>query len=40
VKHVKILVIIISQMCFFKGDDHKYVIDLNFDKQSHSNGRW
>jgi hypothetical protein len=39
VNHVKSLVIIISQMGFFKGDDDKYVVHLNFDKQS-SNGRW
>jgi hypothetical protein len=32
VNHVKSLVIIISQMGLFKGDDHKYVVDLKFDK--------
>jgi hypothetical protein len=36
---VKSLVIIISQMGFFKGDDDKYVLHFNFDKQFLI-GRW
>jgi len=36
---MKSLIIIISQMGFFQGDDHKYVIKLFVYKQSLSNGR-
>ncbi len=32
--HVKKLIIIMSQMCVFQGNDHKYVVNSNFDKQS------
>ncbi len=32
--HVKILIIIISQIDVFKNDFHKYVINEYFDKQS------
>jgi hypothetical protein len=35
--HVKSLIIIISQMSVFGGDDNKYVINKHFDKLSLSN---
>jgi len=38
--HVKSLIIIISQMGVFGGDDHMYVVNKHFDKLSFSNGRW
>jgi hypothetical protein len=39
VSNVKSLIIIISQMGVFGGDDHKYVVNQHFDKLSFSNGR-
>jgi hypothetical protein len=39
VSPVKSLIIIISQMGVFEGDDHKYVVNSYFDKLSFSNGR-
>jgi hypothetical protein len=29
-----------SQMGFFQCDDHKYVVNYNFNKKTFSNGRW
>jgi hypothetical protein len=45
VNHVKILIIIISQIGGFQGDDHKHVRNSYFNKQSFSmedekNKRW
>jgi hypothetical protein len=37
--HVKSLIIIISQIDVFQGDDHKYVIKQHSNKQSFSNGK-
>jgi len=39
VNHVKSLIIIKSQMGYFQGNYHEYVIDSIFDKQLFSNGR-
>ncbi len=39
VSNVNNLIIIISQMGVFGGDDDKYVINLHFDKLSFLNGR-
>jgi hypothetical protein len=38
--HVKSLIIIISQMGVFGGDDHMYAVNKHFDKLSFSNGWW
>jgi hypothetical protein len=39
VSHVKNLIIIVSQMGVFGGDDHEYVVNSHFDKLSFSNGK-
>jgi hypothetical protein len=36
---MKSLIIIISQIDVFQGDDHKYVVNQHFNKQSLLNGR-
>jgi hypothetical protein len=35
--HLKNLIIVISQMGVFEGDDHKYAVNQHFDKLSISN---
>jgi hypothetical protein len=39
VKHVKSVKLSYHKMGVFEGDDHKYVVNLHFDKPSFSNGR-
>jgi hypothetical protein len=38
VSHVKSLIIVISQMGVFGGDDHKYMVNEHFDKLSFQMG--